>query len=126
MATYEAAVHSELTEAERTHRNEVLLVGRLAAGAEERTLPSGDVLCVWRLVVRRPSERGSRAIARAPGVDTLDCVSWRANVRRSASGWQSGDLVEVAGSLRRRFWRAGSATASRYEVEVRSARRVRR
>lgn len=38
---------------------------------------------------------------------------------------QSGDVVEVVGSLRRRFYRAGAATVSRYEVEASSISAVR-
>lgn len=112
------------------HRNEVVLVGRVAAVPELRTLPSGDVLATFRLVVGRPSVSGGRS-ARVPSsrpvtVDALDCVSWRGNVRRVVTGWAAGDVVEVTGSLRRRFWRAGAGTASRCEVEVAGVRRLRR
>lgn len=111
-------------------RNEVVLVGRLAAVPELRTLPSGDVLASFRLVVGRPpgvSGRPARMVpARTATVDTLDCVTWRAKVRRAAVGWEPGDVVEVSGSLRRRFWRAGAGTASRCEVEVAGARRLHR
>jgi single-strand DNA-binding protein len=37
---------------------------------------------------------------------------------------QPGDIVEVRGSLRRRFWRAGPGAVSRTEVEVVRLRRV--
>ncbi len=45
-------------------RNEVLLVGRVAAVAEERELPSGDLLSTFRLVVDRPP--GVRGTAGGP------------------------------------------------------------
>jgi single-strand DNA-binding protein len=107
------------------HRNEVLLVGRVTSPAEERTLPSGDVLVTWRIVVDRPPQArpGER---RSPTVDTLDCVAWRGDVRRSATSWAVGDTVELSGSLRRRFWRASSGPVSRTEVEVTRGRRVAR
>lgn len=110
------------------HRNEILLVGRLAAVPEVRTLPSGDVLATFRLVVGRPAaERAPRTPrGRAVTVDTLDCVAWRGAVRRAASRWAAGDLLEVTGALRRRFWRSTSGAASRCEVEVAAARRLRR
>jgi single-strand DNA-binding protein len=105
------------------HRNDVLLVGRVTSPAAERTLPSGDVLVTWRIVVDRPP-RARSGERRSPTVDTLDCVAWRADVRRTAVTWSVGDTVELNGSLRRRFWRATSGPVSRTEVEVTRARRV--
>lgn len=103
--------------------NEVRLVGRLSAGAETRTLPSGDEMATFRVVVDRA--RGSGA-SRAT-VDVIDCVVWGAGQRRSVLGWAAGDVVEVSGALRRRFYRtAAGATGSRTEVEVLSGRRRRR
>lgn len=106
-------------------RNEVLLVGRVSAAPEERTLPSGDVLLSWRVVVdRAPSNRA--AAPRAVTVDVVDCVAWAAGPRRTAGSWALGDVVQVEGALRRRFWRAPGGAASRYEVEVLTGRRLRR
>ena len=106
-------------------RNEVLLVGRVSAPAEERDLPSGDVIMTWRLVVDRPPVRRPRPDGgRTPSVDTLDCVAWTAGLRRTARSLAAGDVVVVEGALRRRFWRAGAAAASRCEVEVSRVRRV--
>jgi single-strand DNA-binding protein len=102
--------------------NEVRLRGRLSAPVLERELPSGDVLASFRLVV----ERDTRREAASPKVDTLDCVAFRADVRRRLARWAPGDVVEVQGALRRRFFRTGSGAASRYEVEVRTASRVAR
>ena len=106
-------------------RNDVCLVGRLAAPAEERMLPSGTVLVTFRVIVGRPPQPRP-AHPRAPTVDTIDCVAGNATARRSALGWLPGDVVEVSGSLRRRFWRAGTGAASRTEVEVAKARRLAR
>lgn len=108
-------------------RNEVVLVGRVSGDPEERELPSGDALVVWRVVVERPvPRRAAPAGVRAPTVDTLDCVAWTAPVRRTARGLADGDVVAVEGALRRRFWRAGGAAASRTEVEVEQLRRLSR
>lgn len=102
--------------------NEVRLVGRISAGPEERELPSGDVLWTFRLVVARPQgRRRGRAT-----VDALECAVWGGRVRRSVSGWATGDVVEVHGALRRRFFRTGAGAASRVEVEVGSGRLIRR
>jgi single-strand DNA-binding protein len=98
-----------------TNGNQVFLRGRLAAPAQRRELPSGDQLCSFRLTVPRP--KGSRA-----RVDSLDCAATLARVRRVLGRAEVGDELEVTGSLRRRFWRAEAGPASRYEVEVSSAR----
>jgi single-strand DNA-binding protein len=100
------------------HRNEITLVGRLAAEASERVMPSGSTLCSFRLVIRRNNP------GQGPPVDTLDCAAWSRSVRRVARLWSAGDLVEVRGALRRRFWRGPGGVVSRCEVEVGSARRL--
>lgn len=106
--------------------NEVHLRGRLAADPEERELPSGDRLAVCRLVVQRELVRTLPSGRRSPSVDVIDLAGWTPRSRRSMRAWREGDEVAVVGALRRRFYRAGSQTASRVEVEVSSARRVRR
>ncbi|WP_435747730.1 single-stranded DNA-binding protein [Nocardioides sp. SYSU DS0663] len=108
--------------AECAHVNEVRLVGRVAAEAAEKVLPSGDVVVTARLVVERaPESRRSRQ-----SVDTLDCAAWAARPRRSLIGWRPGDVVAVDGAMRRRFFRSGGGAASRVEIEVRSARVIQR
>ena len=101
--------------------NEVRLRGRLAGVQDERELPSGDLVVGFRVVVDRDAGAGGSA-----RVDTLDCAAFRRDVRRKVVGWDPGDEVEVTGALRRRFYRAGAAAVSRYEVEVRTAVRVAR
>ncbi|MFL6137577.1 MAG: single-stranded DNA-binding protein [Frankiaceae bacterium] len=114
-----------MTGAAAEHCNEVVLRGRLAAPAESRQLPSGDLIASFRLVVDRPARRRKRPGDRAPTVDTLDCVAWRAALRRAALAWRAGDTVEVTGALRRRFWRSPTGPVSRCEVEVDAASVVR-
>ena len=99
--------------------NEVRLVGRMSVDAQERELPSGDRVAQLLVVVPRSRETG---VAR---VDTIDVACWSARTRRSARGLKAQDLVEVVGALRRRFFRTGTVTVSRYEVEALSLRRVR-
>jgi single-strand DNA-binding protein len=102
--------------------NEVTLVGRMSQPAEQQVLPSGSELWKFRVIVGRPPSSASRAT-----VDTLDCVVWDRRPARSVARWRSGDVVEVKGSLRRRFFApAGGGRASRCEVEVSSARLIRR
>ena len=124
MACFPATTRSTQDE-DATTVNEVHLVGRLAAESEERTLPSGEVLVLWRLVVDRPTTTVPEGV-RAQTVDTLECVARKAAVRRAALTWRPGDVLDVEGALRRRFWRAPHGVASRYEVEVAKAKRVAR
>jgi len=107
---------------ETPHVNEVRLVGRLSADPGELTLPSGDTLWTFRLVVERAGIAGGRGRQ----LDTLDCAVWGGRVKRSVPTWREGDLVEVTGSIRRRFYAAGAAKVSRYQVEVAGGRVIRR
>ncbi|HEU4999404.1 MAG TPA: single-stranded DNA-binding protein [Lapillicoccus sp.] len=97
--------------------NEVRLVGRVSGTPESRELPSGDTVVQLRVVVGRPpSDRKTQ-------VDTIDVSCWTPAARRSALRQHEGDVVEVSGALRRRFYRAGASTQSRYEVEASAVRR---
>ncbi|MFF5112329.1 single-stranded DNA-binding protein [Streptosporangium sp. NPDC000509] len=101
-------------------RNEVILVGRLPEVAHIRALQSGGTLGTWRLIVRRRHRgRGAR-------VDTIPCASFETDVIEAVAGWLPDDIVEVTGSLRRRWWGSEGAKSSGYEVEVRSVRRLER
>lgn len=101
-------------------RNEVTLVGRLPEAVRIRALQSGSTLGSWRMIVRRQSRgRGTR-------VDTIPCVSFEPEVTRAAADWLPDDMIEVMGSLRRRWWGSDGAKSSGYEVEVRSVRRLER
>jgi single-strand DNA-binding protein len=106
-----------MSEATTEHRNEIFLVGRVTTPPAERALPSGDVVRTWRVTVDRDGEE--------PRFDVVDCTAWTARLQRSVTSWSKGDLVEIEGALRRRFWRTGAGTlASAYDVEVVRARRV--
>jgi single-strand DNA-binding protein len=100
--------------------NEVRLVGRISQAPQERTLPSGDVLWTFRVVVPRPVSAG-----RGP-VDALECAAWSSRARRSVASWRADDVVEVSGAVRRRFFRTAAGAASRVEVEVSRGRLIRR
>ncbi len=105
--------------------NEVRLVGRLSAAPATVELPSGDVLMTFRISVPRasPTVRGASSGQR---VDSVPCTAWAPRLRRSIATWRAGDLVEVVGAVRCRFYQAGGATRSRVEVEASAARIMRR
>ena len=104
------------------HVNDVRLVGRLSGEPTTREMPSGDLMMSFRLVVDRPPPR--KKAVRAPTVDTLDCAVWRKDLQRSLRAASPGDVLEVTGALRRRFWRSPGGPVSRSEVEVSALRRA--
>jgi single-strand DNA-binding protein len=104
--------------------NEVLLIGRVSAEPTTRVLPSGDALVSWRLIVERENHGLQPTGVRLPTVDTIDCVAHEAVVRRAAIRWTGGEILEIRGALRRRFWRGAQGAASRCEVEVLTAKKV--
>ncbi|MBF4163826.1 single-stranded DNA-binding protein [Nocardioides acrostichi] len=108
---------------EETTRNEVVVRGRLSAPAEERELPSGDVVVTLRVIVSRARPRGPSARSKQR-FDVIDCAVWAARLRRTVRAWRAGDVVEVEGALRRRFYRGAAGTTSRVEVEAARARRI--
>jgi single-strand DNA-binding protein len=104
--------------------NEVRLRGRLAADPQLRELPSGDTVWSLRVVVERPVVAGKEKPRQR--VDSLECAIWSGRLKKQVERWAAGDVVEVTGALRRRFFRAGGATASRVEVELSGGRLIRR
>ena len=101
--------------------NDVVLRGRVSAPAEIRTLPSGDDLLTFRLIVRRPEPR-----VRGQSVDVLSCITYDRALQRRVALWQPDDVIEVEGALQRRFWRTPTGKASVYEVNCRKGRKVTR
>ena len=99
--------------------NQVFLRGRLGDDPTYRDLPSGDVLGVFRLTVKRAG--GERV-----KVDSIECTAVRPRVHRALERFRVGDEIEVTGSLHRRFWRSPAGPASRYSVDVESVRMVSR
>jgi single-strand DNA-binding protein len=114
---------------EPTDRNEVRVVGRVSGSPARRSLPSGDELVTFRLVVRREPS----------GADTFDVAvgpAPPAGVRRragqtgrrllaTAAALDEDERVEVAGVLRRRWWGAGATRQSRVEIRAEALHRHR-
>ena len=91
--------------------NLVVLRGVLSRDPEVRELPSGDTLLALEVTVRPEADAGADTPPRAESVP----VAW---FDPPAAGRRlvAGDEVVVVGRARRRFFRAGGATASRTEV----------
>jgi len=90
--------------------------GRLSVAAEERTLPSGDVIVTIRLIV--PREEPGR-------VDTIEWVARQSALRRRLLRMEPGCHLHVEGALHRRFWRSATGPVSRFEVDIAVLRRLR-
>ena len=93
--------------------NEVFLVGRVTSLAVEKLLPSGDRVVEFRVVIGREKSRGTKK-----EVDSLDIAAWSSKARRAAMSVKVDTWVQVTGSVRRRFWRAPTGLASRWQVEA--------
>jgi single-strand DNA-binding protein len=107
----------------RSDDNEVTLRGRVSSAPVVRELPSGAVISTFRVSV--PRARTVMTAGSSQSVDWVDCAAWSARTRRRVDSWAVGDEVELSGSLRRRFFRAGVAPSTRLELEVLDARRSR-
>jgi single-strand DNA-binding protein len=89
--------------------NDVMLRGRVSDTAVEKTLPSGDKVVEFRLIISR---------LELSGVDTLDIGAWNAKARRIALSLKPDEWIEISGSIHRRFWKGPSGIASRWQVEA--------
>ena len=94
--------------------NAVHLVGRVTSVAEDIELPSETILTRFRIVVPRAKPTTKTT------VDTIDLIAMKSGVQRKARSLAVGDIVEVEGEIRRRFWKAGVSVASRVEIEISS------
>lgn len=85
--------------------NFVQLRGRVSNDPVALTLPSGDRLLSFRLVVPRSGAVLRRSRQR---IDVIDCAAWTTPLQRRVQRLAAGDSVQVTGALRRRF--AGGAS----------------
>ena len=127
----------------RKTSSHVSVIGRLGARHQSRELPSGIALTSFTVIVDRPPERkgrtgkngkngkngkgtgsGGSGGRSAISVDSIACVTSRASVSDALDRWEPGTVVEIEGSLRRRFWRAGTGLGSAMDVDVRTMRRA--
>jgi single-strand DNA-binding protein len=72
------------------------------------------VITTFSVVVDRPA----REVHGRTKVDTIACQTVRSAVAARLAKVDSGEIVEVSGALRRRFWKSGAGLASATEVDV--------
>jgi single-strand DNA-binding protein len=118
-STKGAAVTAATAEAITLHRNEVHLVGEVSTTPEERELSDGRGAVTFRLDVRAEGPAGSTR-------DSLDITLVSPRGRKAALGWTIGDLVEVEGVVRRKFYKVGAASKPFTVIEAQRAKRLRR
>ena len=97
------ASRSTADRGDRPHCNLAVVCGSLSSDPMARELPSGDVVHTYEVTVRSPD---------GPA-DTIPVARFGG---RRPPALRAGDEVVVTGRVRRRFFRAGGATASRTEV----------
>jgi single-strand DNA-binding protein len=102
-----------------THRNEVLLAGEITDAPSLRTLADGRDVVTFRIDVRVDTDTG---VIR----DSFDCTADNPRTRKSALGWAVGDVVEVEGVVRRKFYRSGAASRPFTVIEASRAKRLSR
>jgi single-strand DNA-binding protein len=105
---------------EKRSVNEVKIVGRLGAKVSTKCLPSGDEITVFSIVIDRPA----REVRGSTQIDTIACVTTKAQLAGRLNAWEPGRWIEAEGVLRRRFWRAGGGLGSAMEVDVRRMKSV--
>lgn len=98
------------------HVNEIVLVGRLSGEPEWRALPDDRQVAVWRLIVEHQDARSPQ-----DSIDTIRCVSYDPVIQSDVRTWSHGDVIEVRGALRHRFWRGPAGPRGLYEVEAANA-----
>lgn len=94
--------------------NDVVLRGWITTPAFEHELPSGDVITKFRIAITRPEG----------GVDTIDVEAWDKPQKKISLDLKDGEWVEINGSIRRRFWKADSGLASRWQVIAHALSRI--
>ena len=101
------------------HRNEVHLAGEIATAPEERTLSDGRGAVTFRIEVRAETADGATR-------DSLDITLTGSRARKAALAWEVGDVVEVEGVVRRKFYKVGAMSKPFTVIEAERAKRLRR
>ena len=93
--------------------NKVILIGNLARDPETRTMPSGTVMCQFRLAVQRrfANQQGVRE------ADFIPIVTWRQTAELCSRYLSKGRKVAVEGVIQVRSYDAQDGS-KRYVTEV--------
>jgi single-strand DNA-binding protein len=76
--------------------NRIILVGRLTADAEGKTVAGGEAMARFRLIVDRPFGQGAEAH------DQIDIVAWRGVAEPVVEQGKKGALALVEGRIQNR------------------------
>jgi len=104
--TTEKSPHADGRPATVADTNVAAVIGTLSSDPKQRTLPSGDRVVNYEVTCR---------VDEGPAVSVP--VAWFDAPKRLPK-LAAGDRVVAIGHVRRRFFRAGGATASRTEVNA--------
>lgn len=96
--------------------NVAVLLGRLTADPEMRTIPSGAEVVNFTIAVdRSPDKSGERH------TDFIDCTAWRATATFISKYFHKGDVISVSGSIQTRTYEYEGKKRKATEISVESA-----
>jgi single-strand DNA-binding protein len=118
MPHYAMAIHPDDATEDAGHINVIRLVGRVADEPLRGRRGRGRPGLYFSLLVRRDPE------GKGLEYDHLICVALDRAVERIVWGWGTGALVEVYGSIRRRYWTPADGAPNRCEIDVLAGREL--
>lgn len=99
--------------------NRVELVGWIGAEPEQRFLPSGTVVCNFRVATKRWAGRGEDG-SRSVETDWTPVEAWDKLAETCARYIHKGSRVRVTGSLHTRSWEDRESGQKRFKTIVRA------
>lgn len=96
--------------------NVAVLLGRLTAEPEIRTIPSGAEVMNFTIAVDRPLGKNGEKQA-----DFIDCVAWRSTATFIGKYFHKGDMISVSGTIQTRSYEYEGKKRKATEIQVESA-----
>lgn len=96
--------------------NVAVLLGRLTADPEIRTIPSGAEVMDFTIAVDRPLGKNGEKQA-----DFIDCVAWRSTATFINKYFHKGDMISVSGTIQTRSYEYEGKKRKATEIQVESA-----